>query len=280
MQPFMISVILSTYNMPHWLEKVLWGYQCQRYPYFELIVADDGSEQETHAVIKAFQRIAKIPVTHLWHADRGYRRQRILNKAIVTAVHDYLLFSDGDCIPRNDFLEVHARHAEKNRFLSGGYCKLPLALSNMISKADIASQRCFNLNWLRKQGLKGFSQMRKLIPSNKWALMMDTITPTAPTYNNCNVSAWKDDLLSVNGYDERMQYGGSDREIGQRLENRHITGKQIRHRAVCIHLYHDRTYKTSVSLEKNRLIRRQSRRLRRIKTPFGIERPTFDDQIS
>ena len=46
-----ISVIISTYNKPHFLEKVLTGYCFQTFNDFEIIIADDGSSNETKACL-------------------------------------------------------------------------------------------------------------------------------------------------------------------------------------------------------------------------------------
>ena len=51
-----VSVIISTYNSPDWLEKVLWGYTCQDYTDFEIIIADDGSGTDTKNLIRSFRR--------------------------------------------------------------------------------------------------------------------------------------------------------------------------------------------------------------------------------
>ena len=120
-----ISVVVSTYNAEEWLEKVLIGYSVQTYKDFELIIADDGSRTTTKELIDRYAANYPVPVRHLWHEDEGYRRQEILNVAIVEAAHEYILMTDGDCIPRADFVEIHAQQAEKGRFLSGGYCKMP-----------------------------------------------------------------------------------------------------------------------------------------------------------
>ncbi|ELR73486.1 Putative two-domain glycosyltransferase [Fulvivirga imtechensis AK7] len=273
-QELKVSVVIATYNMPDWLEKVLWGYENQTYSKFEVIIADDGSKEDTQKLIKRFQENSNLDINHLWHEDEGYRRQTILNKAIMAAKYDYVLFTDGDCIPRADFIETHVRFAEKGRFLSGGYCKLPMNVSSLISCEDIKTQRCFDPNWLKERGLDGSSQLRKLGAKGKWADFLDYVTPANASFNNCNTSAWKADLIMVNGYDERMQYGGPDREIGERLENAGIRGKQIRHRAICVHLDHARGYKTRESLERNLKIRRETKKHKVIKTPYGIEKHT------
>lgn len=266
-----ITVIMATYNMPDWLEKVLCGYEQQTYTNFDVIIADDGSGPETQAVIDRCRERGKLHLTHLWHEDEGYRRQTILNKAIVKAQGPYILFTDGDCIPRADFVAFHAEHAEPGRFLSGGYCKLPMSTSEAIEPTHIEAQDCFDPHWLKRKGLTGGSQLRKLSASRSWGKFLDAVTPTGATFNNCNTSAWKADLLTVNGYDERMRYGGPDREIGERLENMGVKGKQVRHRAVVVHLDHARGYKTKESLDKNLAIRAHTRKAKVVRTTYGIE---------
>ena len=267
-----ITVIASTYNAEEWLEKVLLGYRCQTWRDFELIVADDGSRESTRALVERFAADYPVPLRHVWHEDEGYRRQEILNVAILEARHDYLLFTDGDCIPRRDFVQVHAEQAEPGRFLSGGYCKLSMKLSKAIGPDDIRDGRAFDRGWLRAQDRLGLSNTLKLGAGTVTAKLLDTITTTRPTFNNCNSSAWKSDLLAINGYDERMKYGGPDRELGERLENSGIRGKQVRHRAVCVHLDHARGYKTRESVERNLAIRAQTRAQRITWTPYGIDK--------
>ena len=268
-----ITVVVSTYNAEEWLEKVLIGYSVQTYKDFEVIVADDGSKPSTKELIDKYAAGYPVPLRHLWHEDKGYRRQEILNVAIVEAANPYIIMTDGDCIPREDFVEVHARYAEKGRFLSGGYCKLPMSTSKAITKDDIVSGRCFNAAWLKGIDRLGFSQTLKLTSGSVLATVLDTVTPTTPSFNNCNSSAFKEDMIAINGYDERMKYGGPDREFGERLENYGIMGKQIRHKAIVLHLDHARGYKTPESLAANLAIRKEVRD-RKIKwTDFGIKKP-------
>lgn len=267
-----ITVIVSTYNSEEWLEKVLRGYARQTHRPFEVIVADDGSRPTTAALVERMAADFPVPLRHVWHADDGYRRQEILNKAIPLADSDYILFTDGDCIPRRDFVETHARLAEPGRFLSGGYCKLGMDLSKAISPDDIDSGRCFELAWLRAHEPMNLSNRLKLGASPAAARMLDAITPAGATFNNCNSSAWKADLLAINGYDERMKYGGPDRELGERLENHGVRGKQIRHKAVCVHLDHARGYKTKDSVDANLAIRAQTRSEKIVRTPYGIDK--------
>jgi len=267
-----ISVIVSTYNAEEWLEKVLIGYSNQTYNDFELIVADDGSRPSTKKLIDSFIADYPVPLRHIWHEDLGYRRQEILNVAIVEAANEYIIMTDGDCIPRKDFVEVHAQQAEKGKFLSGGYCKLPMKTSKLISKNDILSQNCFDVKWLNSIEKLDFSNTLKLGSDGFKAKFLDIISPTTPSFNNCNSSGYKEDMIAINGYDERMKYGGPDREFGERLENYGVKGKQIRHKAIVLHLDHARGYKTPESLAANLSIRKEVKSNNIKWTPFGIKK--------
>jgi hypothetical protein len=101
---------------------------------------------------------------------------------------------------------------------------------------------------------------------------LDLVTTTRPTWNGHNASAFKHDILAVNGFDERMQWGGLDRELGERLENAGVRGRQIRHRAVCVHLDHGRAYLNEPALRRNEAIREQTRRERATWTEFGLSK--------
>ena len=266
------SVIISTYNQPTWLEKALQGYLYQTLQDFELLIADDGSDERTSEVIENFRKLANFPIKHVWQEDDGFQKTRILNKAITATNGDYLVFSDGDCIPRRDFLEMHARRAVLGRFLSGGYCKLPDELSVAINGDDIRSGRVFDLGWLRAHGFKGISRSIRIGVPSAMASTFDAFTPTKATWNGHNASGWKTDILAVNGFNERMQYGGEDREMGERLTNRGICGRRIRHQAITLHLDHKRGYVTPEMILANLAIRDQVRASRSVWCPDGIQK--------
>src|SRR5512140_1877824 len=143
-----VSAIITTYNQPEQLEKVMWGYACQKNADFELIVADDGSGPATTEVIDRVAAATGLRVLHVWHEDLGFRKTEILNRAIVAAEGDYLIFSDGDCIPRDDFVATHMRLATPGCFLSGGYIKLPREASLSVSIEEIRSGRAMDASRL------------------------------------------------------------------------------------------------------------------------------------
>lgn len=267
------SVIFTTYNQPDWLEKVLLGFAAQTCQDFEILVADDGSGEETRTRIGMLAAQLPVPVRHLWQPDDGFRKCEALNMAIRESRSDYLVFTDGDCIPRRDFVATHLSLREPGRFLSGGYHKLPMATSQAIGAGDIRDGRCFELAWLKHHGMPDSRRNLKIVAKGTVAVLLDGLSPARASWNGHNASAWKRDVLAVNGFDERMKYGGEDREFGERLDNAGIQGKRVRHRAIVLHLDHDRGYAHPEGIARNRQIREQTRRERITWARDGLERP-------
>lgn len=270
MSIFKVSVIISTYNQPEWLQKVLWGYETQTESNFEIIIADDGSSKETKNVIDSFKNSSFLNLKHIWQEDDGFQKTKILNKAILETSAEYLIFTDGDCIPRNDFVKKHLELKKGNYFLSGGYFKLPKNISENISKINIENQDCFKLDWLLNHGLNKSFKTNKLTAKGLKSWFLNTFTTTKATFDGMNVSGLKQDIIKVNGFDERMQYGGEDREIGERLMNTGIKFKQVRYSAVCLHLYHERPYRNEEAIQVNKEIRRQTKKNKSKITNSGI----------
>ncbi|QDH71281.1 glycosyltransferase family 2 protein [Marilutibacter alkalisoli] len=265
------SIIFTTYNQPDWLEKTLLGFAAQDRDDFEVIVADDGSRDETRERIEGLRPRLPYALQHIWQPDEGFQKCRILNKAIVASRSDYLIVTDGDCIPRRDFVSTHLRLREPGRFLSGGYFKLPMDISKAITGDDIARGDCFELGWLRRQGLRRGPRDIKLVARGGLAALLDVLVTATVSWNGHNASGWKRDIVAANGFDERMGYGGQDKEFGERLANAGIRGKRIRHRAICVHLDHSRGYSDPKIRERNRAIRAETLTTRATRTAYGIE---------
>ena len=267
-----VSVIISTYNAPDWLEKVLWGFSVQTHQDFELLVADDGSTAETAHRIDRLRAATYMQIRHIWHEDRGFRKCTILNRALDAAASQYVVVTDGDFIPRRDFVATHVRHSAPNQMLSGGALRLPMELSHKITKADILAGRATDPRWLIANGLGWNKKLPLLTRGSRLATFLDLITTTRATWNGLNASAAKSDLVRANGFDERMQYGGLDRELGERLMNAGLSTRQIRHRAVGVHLDHARDYVNEQALRRNRSIRAHTRRQKIVRTLYGIKK--------
>jgi len=266
-----LSVIMTTYNAPAWLEKVLWGYSVQTHRDFDIIIGDDGSTDDTRQLIERLRDQTGLTIKHVWQEDRGFRKCRILNKAILHTDAPYLVFTDGDCIPRRDFLAVHAAEARAGHYLSGGYHKLPMSTSQAITKEDILAGRCFDLAWLKAHGLPSSYKNTKLTATPTSAKVWNRITLTKCNFKGSNGSVWRNDVLHVNGFDERMPWGGLDREFGVRLINAGIKPKHVRYNAIVVHLDHKRGYKNPAEVRKNKQLRLDNAKNGVIRTRYGIE---------
>lgn len=263
--PSSLSVILSTYNATDELERTLWGYSAQKYTDFEVVVADDGSGPETRERIEGLQASTGLAISHVWQEDDGFRKCRILNRAIVEARGEYLILSDGDCIPRDDFVSTHARLARRGFFLSGGRVRLSSSAGTRIERDHVLDGSLFEASWLRdREALFRGRDRSKLTRSPHRAEWLDRLTTTRATWNGHNASAWKTDLLRVNGFDKRMTYPVEDRELGERLRNAGVRPLQARHRAVCAHVEHHRPWLDPEAQATNERLRAETR---------GVPRP-------
>ncbi|MEZ5513281.1 MAG: glycosyltransferase family 2 protein [Steroidobacteraceae bacterium] len=267
-----LSVIVSTYNQPDWLELCLWGLAAQSERDFEVLIADDGSDEATALRIERTRAATGLQIRHVWHADDGFRKCAILNKAVSASGGDYLVFTDGDCLLRKDFVATHLRFRQTGYFLSGGYCKLPMQTSKRVTADVVTGQQVFDVGWLRANGLTSRRGMAKLRSGPRIGAWLDAITPTQATWNGHNASGWKTDIVGANGFDERMAYGGEDRELGERMRNAGIRARQIRHRAIVVHLDHARGYVSEAAIARNRQIRAETAAQKRTWTPFGLIR--------
>ncbi|MCL1886590.1 MAG: glycosyltransferase [Betaproteobacteria bacterium] len=267
--PFKTSVIISTYNSPDWLEKVLWGYGNQNYKDFQIIIADDGSSSETTDIIGDFRKNTNMPIDHLWHEKNNCQKSIMLNKAVVHANGDYLIFVDGDCVPRKDFVSVHVKNARSNYFLSGGHTKLPMCCSIRVDKESILSGKLFNIVWLQQNGYPDTAKKLRLVLKRPFSNLFNLI-PTKNKWNGHNASGWKKDIIGVNGFDERIKHGGEDRELGDRLKHAGVKVKRIRYTAVSIHLSHGTNYNDGAYNPDNIAIHSETLRTESRFTSFGI----------
>lgn len=262
------TLIISSYSAPEVLRKTLTGYAQQTTLPEEILIANDDETGGLEAVVSEFA--GRLPIRMLTQAHQGFGKCRILNRAMREACGEYLIFSDQDCIPRRDFVATHLQAARPGHFVSGGCYRLTQNVTAQVTEELIGSGSVFTLSTLRGLGQPLCKGDMKLIANATLRRLWDALTPAAASWNGCNGSAYRSDLMAVGGYDERMTYGGADRELGSRLENLGIKGMQYRHRAILLHQWHERPYKTDTGLAANRSIRRETERTKAVYTPYGV----------
>jgi len=114
------SVIIAVYNHFEWLRLVLEGLRHQSVRKFQIILADDGSDETTVKHIRQYTAgHPEMEIVHIWHEDDGWRKNIALNKAVTQASGDYLCFLDSDCIPAPNWLKDHLRLARPKTIIAG-----------------------------------------------------------------------------------------------------------------------------------------------------------------
>jgi glycosyltransferase involved in cell wall biosynthesis len=256
------AVIVSTFEQPDWLDLCLqaWGRQvaapCQ------ILVADDGSGPETAAVI---ERRGAVQIRRERRDDR-FGKCAAVNRAVERARalgFEYLLFTDGDCLPAHDLLDRHLAEARPGRFVAGGVVRLSREASESLRPEDVD---------------RGVYERDTRRDKHRYSLprfaghLLDAVCSRSTPWKGGNSSAFLADLLKVNGYDERFGWGSEDKELGVRLEHAGVRGFSIRYSAPVFHLWHERPYVRVEDVAKNRVLLAETRRSRSSWTPVGVQR--------
>ncbi|MCU7494895.1 MAG: glycosyltransferase [Ignavibacteria bacterium] len=266
-----VSVIISFYARIDYLRLLFAGFERQSFKDFEVIVADDGSGEEVSRELEKLSRVASFPVVHLWHEDKGFRKNKILNRAISVSASDYLIFVDGDCVPHSRFVEEHFMNRKEKTCLAGRRVNLSEKITKMLDygkvKDGFLERRTMLLIWDGLFGKsfdveKGFyfesPALRNFFNSKKRGIV------------GCNFSLHKKDFISINGFDERYEKPsiGEDSDVQFRLELEGVEIKSVNHMAVQYHLYHVLQVRPEENLELFRKIKESKLAF----TPFGIIR--------
>lgn len=255
------SLIISTYNWERALSLCLESVARQRRMPDEVLIADDGSREETRLLVESFAATFPVPLRHIWHEDNGFRLSAIRNRAMAAAEGDYLIQIDGDLILHPRFIEDHIAAAERGFFVVGSRVVLGKAISEGLLAGEVAPEslgplspdlrnrsngiRCSMLSWMlrlrRGHGARG-----------------------------CNMAFWRDDVIAANGYDESMTgWGHEDSEFAERLRNAGVRQHSLKFGGIVYHIYHGQTSRESENRNLETL--RQTVEQRRTRCERGID---------
>jgi glycosyltransferase involved in cell wall biosynthesis len=252
------AVIVSTFNAPESLRLSLLGFAAQKRSQFEVVVADDGSGPETAQVL-ADPALAGLPIRHVWHEDRGFRLCTIRNRAIAATEAEYLIFCDGDCIPRDDFVANHIQHRRPGCFVSGSRIDVCSDVFRALTDEEILSGRIFEPKYLTERDPSTKHQHWRLSRNPWYQGIFNLLTWRFCVFIGSNSAAWRDDLQRVNGFDEdHAGYGSEDRDMGVRLRNAGVRSKYLKFSLVQLHLRHLQPWIDPAIAQANR--RRMKRR--------------------
>lgn len=120
-----ISLIATTYNWPDALRLCIESIGRQTLVPFEVIIADDGSTDDTRTLIERMRKDFPCPIVHAWQEDLGFRAAEVRNNALRLCKGDYVVFIDGDIIMHPHFVEDHAKMAQPGYYVIGSSTKKP-----------------------------------------------------------------------------------------------------------------------------------------------------------
>lgn len=263
------SVIISFYNRIDYLRFVLAGFERQTFRDFEIIIADDGSKNEVVQEIEILSKEISFSLIHLWHEDKGFRKNKIMNRAVTASASDYLIFIDGDCVPHRKFVEEHLNYGGEKICLTGRRVNLSEKFTNKLNEEEIRNGYLENsLHLMVSDGLFGKSDYveRGFYVENKF--LRKYLNKKRRGMLGCNFSLFKKNMLEINGFDERYELPsiGEDSDVQFRLELNNVTIKSLNNIAVQYHLYHKLQKRPQENLDLFAKIKKS----RLSFTPFGI----------
>jgi len=227
------SLIITTYNWPEALFLVLKSIKNQTMLPDEIIVADDGSAEDTKDMIKKFSKDFKLKIIHSWQKDEGFRAAMSRNKAIAKARGEYIIMIDGDMILHPDFIKDHTSFARINSFVQGMRAKLSKEKSNDIMQTKNIIFQNFD---------KGLKSKRYGIHNQFLSFLFSglRVINKLNMLQTCNMAFYKKDALKINGFNEAfIGWGREDSEFGARMLNAQIARRDLRFSAVAYHIHHE-----------------------------------------
>ena len=222
------TIIISVYKNVKVLNRVLESLETQTLQDFEVIISEDGESPEMDAFVRNYTW--HWPMQHLTQEDKGWRKELALNRAIVAAKNDWLIFIDGDCVLHPRFVEMHVRYKQPGVMLAGKRIKLSPELSDrMMSHQQI----CFFPYLFSHRGCRYVEEVFFL---NTPKFLRRKVRHLVGS----NMSMSRTDLLKVNGFDENytLPACGEDYDIEWRMIRSGCKIVSLRNLAVQYHIWH------------------------------------------
>ena len=228
-----VSLIITTYNRPDALLRVLESVLLQTQLPDEVVIADDGSMDATKNCISEFNKSAPFLLIHSWQQDKDFRVAESRNKAIAKSTCEYIIMIDGDMILHHKFIEDHLNHAELGFFVQGSRVILDKKLTNKTLETCISEFSFFS---------KGLSNRKNAIYSPFFSKLFLKKKNYIEGIKTCNMSFYKKDFIKVNGFNnDIIGWGREDTEFAVRLLNFGINRKNVHFNLIQFHLWHEKS---------------------------------------
>ncbi|MGN2671776.1 glycosyltransferase family 2 protein [Aliivibrio fischeri] len=232
------TLIITTYNWKEALKSVLDSVLRQTELPDEVIVADDGSRQDTIDMVASIQKTFPIPLIHSWHEDNGFQLSMSRNRAIAKASGDYIMMIDGDMVLSPSFVQSHKNVAKKGWFVQGGRVLTEEAFSKKIMN-DGAVPTIFS---------SGIRNRKNCITSAFLSRMFSYERNNDKATRGCNMAFWREDVIEVNGFNQEfVGWGREDSEFVLRMLNAKKRRLYLKFSGVGYHLFHNENSRASLT---------------------------------
>jgi glycosyltransferase involved in cell wall biosynthesis len=233
-----ISVIVSTYNRPDALNATLRSLARQTERNFEIVVADDGSGPQTRELVRTWAAKLDVPLKHVWQEDRGFRLAEMRNRAIAASVGDYLIFLDGDCVARPDFVAAHRALAEQGYFVGGNRVLLSQALTQDILARSLEPELWSLSAWAAHRARGDINRLLPLVSLPLGPLRKRRASEWEGVRGG-NFAFHRTDLDRVDGFETSFTgWGLEDSDIVIRMIRAGVRRKDGRFATGVLHLWH------------------------------------------
>jgi len=261
-----VSLIITTYNQPEILQLAIRTAGEQTRLPDEIVIADDGSRDETAEMIRKIRKLSPVPLLHVWQPDDGFRAARSRNNAITASSGDYLLFLDGDCFVNKYFVEDHLSLAKEKQFLVGTRVNIVPRRQQYILATGNTTITFFSWGTRKKFNTIRSPFLARLYNGKKGSMA------------SANFSVWREDVYQINGFDESYTgHGGEDGDVAIRLENAGVTMERFAHLGMAYHFAHP--HRPCPDWEDRVKLHEETRRNKVTRCKQGLDEPRDDCEI-
>ncbi len=248
----MISVIIAFYKRQDYLDLIFQSFELQSSKDFEIVIAEDNNAAETISFLEDARKTYSFPIRHVCQEDKGFRKTKILNAAVLASKGDKLVFIDGDCIVHRHFIKMYHKAINSHVFCYG--------------RRALLSEE-FTKKLLAKKSIQSLNYFSALLGGSKWmgaALYMPWKKNQHKQHRlilGCNWGVTRNNVLAVNGFDEDYERAGvgEDFDIDWRLKANGLKVHSMKNKAVIYHLHHPANYNEADTLFVENLMKEKKK---------------------
>lgn len=232
----MVSIVISFYERLEHLRSCLDSLKFCSDDFDEVVITDDGSDEEIVSNLKEMIANYPFPIIHVWQPKNGFRVAAARNNGIRHAKGDYLIFLDCDFLVMSDTIKFHIKNASPKRFISDAYKYLSEDQTVEVFRSGIS------LNLLERL----YCQIpdKEIVTAHRRSIKRTILMQLhLQSYQKQSLgghfSIYRKDIEYINGYDENfVGWGGEDEDLGKRLVRAGIFSKLIFSYARVLHMWH------------------------------------------